>query len=251
MNKTAFILFIILASISASGQSYEELAAKAARAYDAGHYSASIELYQKILDSGMESPVLYYRLGDACYRNNDMPSAILYYEKALKLDPNNRDLKHNLALANSKITDKVEIVPELFYKRWWKALLNSFTLNSIAVMLIVLLILSLTAVCIYLTSRVLTVRKLFFWSGMLLFLLFFITLNAARQKAHYQKTSHEAIVFTPTLTVKSSPDQASTDLFVIHEGIKVTLLDKIGEWQEIRIANGSIGWLRTSDLRMI
>jgi SH3-like domain-containing protein len=86
---------------------------------------------------------------------------------------------------------------------------------------------------------------------MLLFLLFFITLNAARQKAHYQKTSHEAIVFTPTLTVKSSPDQASTDLFVIHEGIKVTLLDKIGEWQEIRIANGSIGWLRTSDLRMI
>lgn len=251
MSKTAFILFLTLVSTSVWGQSYEELADKASRAYDAGHYSASIELYQKILDSGMESPVLYYHLGDACYRNNDMPSAILYYEKALKLAPNNADLKHNLALANSKITDKVEVVPELFYKRWWKALLNSVTLNSIAIVLIVLLILSLTATCIYLTSRVLSVRKLFFWSGLLFFLLFLITLNAARQKAHYQKTSHEAIVFTPTVTVKSSPDQASTDLFVIHEGIKVILLDKIGEWQEIRIANGSIGWLRTSDLRMI
>ena len=251
MKIVVSILVLICVGLQARCQSNEELAAKARKAYDASQFTQAAQLYEKILNNGFESVVVYNNLGNAYYRCNEIPSAILYYEKALKLEPNLTDIRHNLSIANSRITDKVEIVPELFYKRWWKTFLNQLSIDSVGIVLIVLLTLSLLASAIYLVSRRVAVRKVSFWIGTALFVFLFVSLFAARQKENLLKYHHEAIVFTPTVTIKSSPDMASTDLFVIHEGIKVVLLDQIGEWQEIRIANGSIGWLKTGDIRLI
>ena len=249
----ALVSFLIFFSIGvqAISQSNAELATKARKAYDASQYNVAVQLYEKILSNGYESAVLYYNLGNAYYRSNNIPSAILYYEKSLKLMPNSEDVIHNLAIANARITDKVEIVPDLFYKRWWNSFVNFIDIDTAGFMLIGLLSLTLLATGIYLVSKWLIIRKFSFWTGLVLLFFFLTSLLAAREKEYLLQNHHEAIVFTPTVTVKSSPDMASTDLFVIHEGIKVVLLDQVGDWQEIRIANGSVGWLRASDLRMI
>ncbi len=242
------ILFVAFHSIA---QSTDQLASQAAKAYNGKQYTQAIELYNKIISGGYESYALYFNLGNAHFRNNDNTEAIIFYEKALKIAPNNGDIKHNIEVANSKIIDKVEKVPELFYKRWWKYLLNLMDLDMLATVNILLLTVGLILIALYIAVSNTLVRKFTFWSGLGLLLLFGVGTIAASQRNHYLNSQHEAIVFEPTVNIKSSPDENSKDIFVLHEGTKVVLLDIVADWQEIRIANGSVGWIKISYLKKI
>ncbi len=244
----AAILFV---SFHAVGQAPEQLSSQAATAYSKMHFPEAIALYEKIIAEGYESTALYYNLGNAYFRNNENAQAVLFYEKALKLSPNNDDIIHNIEVINSKLADKVEKVPELFYKRWWKAVLNLMDIDTLAIVSIVLLTLTLLLIAVYIAASNLLIRKFSFWTGIVLLMLFSIGIAAASSRNHYLNSHHEAIVFTPTVNIKSSPDENSKDIFVLHEGTKVTLLDVVAEWQEIRIANGSTGWIKMSDVRNI
>jgi tetratricopeptide (TPR) repeat protein len=251
-KKTAItVATILLITFQAFCQSAEQLAAQAAKESNSMHFGEAIKLYEKIVDNGFESPSLYYNLGNAYFRNNENAEAILYYEKALKLAPNNADIKHNIEIVNNRLVDKVEKVPELFYKRWWKYLVNIMSVDAFATFNISLLTLALLLFALYIAIPALLLRKISFWSGLGLLFIFSIGLVAASQRNHYLENNHEAIVFEPTVNIKSSPDENSKDIFVLHEGTKVTLLDEVAEWQEIRISNGSIGWIKASDLRKI
>jgi tetratricopeptide (TPR) repeat protein len=242
---------ILLVAFHALGQNTEQLAAQAAKAYNSKQYPEAITLYGKIIAGGNESSGLYYNLGNAYFRNNEVAEAILYYEKALKLAPNNEDIRHNIEVINSKLTDKVEEVPELFYKRWWKQIVNLMDIDTLASVNILLLTMALLLIAVYIAVSNLLIRKISFWVGLSLLLFFGLGALAASQRNHYLNNQHEAIVFTPTVNIKSSPDDNSKDIFVLHEGTKVTLLDLVADWQEIRIANGSVGWMKTSDIRKI
>jgi len=251
-KKIAVLLTVILlVAFHALAQNPEQLAAQAAKAYNEKQYPEAIELYNKIIAGGYESYSLYYNLGNAYFRNNDNTEAILFYEKALKFAPNNEDIKHNIEVANSKLIDKVEKVPELFYKRWWKYLLNMMSLDILAVLNILLLTSGLLLIAIYIAVSNTLIRKITFWTGLVLLVLFGVGTLAASQRNHYLTLQHEAIVFEPTVNIKSSPDENSKDIFVLHEGTKVVLLDVVADWQEIKIANGSIGWIKMSDLKKI
>lgn len=250
-NIAVLITTMLLIAFQAISQNPEQLASQAAQAYNKKQFPEAISKYEKIISSGYESYAVYYNLGNAYFRNNENASAILYYEKALKLAPNNDDIKHNIDVINSKLTDKVETVPELFYKRWWKQIVNMTDINALAIVSILLLTVSLFFIALYIAISTITIRKISFWSGVTLFVIFCITLVAASQRNHYLMEQHEAIVFAQTVNIKSSPDENSKDIFVLHEGTKVTLLDNIAEWQEIRIANGSIGWIKLSDIKKI
>lgn len=245
------ITTILIAAFHAFAQSPEQLAVEAAKAYNAKQYPEAINLYTKIISGGYESYALYYNLGNAYYRNNENTEAILYYEKALKIAPNNDDIQHNIEVVNSKLIDKVEKVPELFYKRWWKMLLNLMDLNTLAILNIVFLSIALILIALYIAATSTLIRKISFWTGLVLLFLFGLGSIAASQRNHYLNSQHEAIVFEPTVNIKSSPDDNSKDIFVLHEGTKVVLLDVVADWQEIRIANGSIGWIKTSYLKKI
>jgi tetratricopeptide (TPR) repeat protein len=242
---------ILLVAFQATAQDPEQLAAQAAKAYNAKQYKEAIAQYEKIIADGYESYALYYNLGNAYFRNNETAQAILYYEKALKLEPNNEDIKHNIEVVNNKLADKVEMVPELFYKRWWKQIVNLVDIDSFATINIILLTLALLLIAVYIAASNILIRKISFWAGISLLFIFSISVLAASQRNHYIMTQHEAIVFTQTVNIKSSPDENSKDIFVLHEGTKVKLLDVVAEWQEIRIANGSIGWIKTSDIKKI
>jgi len=242
---------ILLVAFHAVAQNPEQLAAQAAKAYNLKQYSEAIALYEKIIDGGYESYALYYNLGNAYFRNNETAPAMLYYEKALKLAPHNEDIIHNIEVVSSKLTDKVEMVPELFYKRWWKQVLNLMDIDTLAILNIIIFTLALILIAVYIAVSNILIRKISFWTGISLIFLFSIGVVAASHRNHYLNEQHEAIVFIQTVNIKSSPDENSKDIFVLHEGTKVTLLDQVAEWQEIRIANGSTGWIKTSDIRKI
>jgi len=233
------------------GADPEIIAAKANKAYTDGFYANAVELYKSVIAAGYESPDLYYNLGNACFKQNDFASSILYYEKARKLDPGNEDVNFNLRIANTKITDKIEPIPELFYKRWYKKLIESFSVNNWSKLGLVCLFLGLVAILFYFISKLLFMRKAGFWLGIIFVLLSLFSFLFAWQG--YDEIMHrkEAIIFSPTVTIKSSPDEKSIDLFVLHEGSKVELIDNIGTWYEIRIANGSVGWLSASSVEKI
>jgi len=241
----------LLVAFHAIAQNPEQQAIQAAKLYNSKQYAESISLYNKIIASGYESYALYYNLGNAYFRNNETTNAILYYEKALKIAPNNEDIKHNIEVANAKLIDKVEKIPELFYKRWWKELVYLMDIDTIATVNILLLTVALLLLAIYVAVSDILFRKISFWAGITLLFFFGIGVIAASQRNHYLVEQHEAIVFKPTVNIKSSPDENSKDIFVLHEGTKVTLLDIVSDWQEIRISNGSIGWIKLSDLRKI
>ncbi|MFH1159697.1 MAG: tetratricopeptide repeat protein [bacterium] len=216
---------------------------KANKAYTDGLYNDAAELYKQVADAGYQAPELFFNLGNCYYKLDDFPNAILWYERARRLDPGNENIDFNLNVTNSKIADKIDALPELFYVRWFKALVNLYPVKLWSYQTIIFFILTLASISLYLLGVRLILRKAGFWTGFLFFTLTLFTLLFSLSGTHQMKNLREAIVFDPTVTVKSSPDEKSIDLFVLHEGTKVRVLDKIGTWYEIRIANGSVGWL--------
>jgi len=251
MKNILILCAFLLLSLKLMAISDAGMMLKGNKAYKEGMFSQAIACYQEVLKKGVASAELYYNLGNACFKSNDIPSAILYYEKAKKLHPDNENIDFNLKVANSKIADKIEQVPQLFIKRWWTALFNLLSLDSLAVLSIASFVLFLVLVSIFLFVSPLWVRKIAFWSSASFLLLSVSSFLIAQRKHHALIAQKEAIVFTPAVTVKSSPDENSVDLFVVHEGAKVMLLDTIGTWQEIRIGNGSEGWIKAVDTRRI
>jgi tetratricopeptide (TPR) repeat protein len=225
-----------------------ELFNKANSYYQEAVYDSALVLYKQIEEKGLESAQLYYNIGNTYFKLNKLPFAILYYEKAKKLNANDDDLTHNLDLANSLIVDKIEPVPQLFFWLWWKWFYDLFSADRWALLSIVLLFFTLAMAYLFLASDRIGLRKTGFFSGLAGLLFTILAFGLASQKYYYTQRANEAIVFAPTITAKSSPSANSVDLFVIHEGTKVLLLDETSGWTKIRLANGSIGWLPAESL---
>lgn len=221
---------------------------QANEAYNTGNYDEAVGLYEKIVDAGMESVPVYYNMGNAYYKMQEYPKAIYYYEKALKLDPSDDEVRANLEIANMAIVDKIEPVPQSFIVRWWQSLRSAFSGDQWAWCSVGAFALLLLALFLFLRSRRVGLRKLGFFFGIIFFVVFALSVVFAAQLKHASVTHDQAIVMTPTVTVKSSPSQESVDLFVLHEGAKVSILDSSKGWNKIRIANGSIGWLEADEM---
>jgi tetratricopeptide (TPR) repeat protein len=225
--------------------------AKANTAYMAGRYQDAIGAYLSVVSEGYESADLYYNIGNAYFKLSDIPHAILWYERARRLDPGNEDVVFNLNVANSRITDKIEPLPELFYRRWFRMLIDQFSADGWAKAGIALLLLSLLLGTVYIASKVLIIRKIGFWSAFSSLVVSFIFLFFGWSSYDSVQSDRSAIIMSPTVTIKSSPDEKSTDIFVLHEGSKVRLIDHIGNWYEIRIASGSVGWIQQVNFEKI
>lgn len=227
----------------------------AAQAYRNQDYQQSIELYEaavaKALQEQKASAQLYYNLGNAYFRDNRLAKAILNYERALRLDPSDRDIRHNLRYANNRTEDRIESLGTLFLTRWISSLRHRFSSNTWATVAVVLFILFLASVALYLFVRLLWVRKAAFYTGLLLlFLLVMANLFAFQQKREFL-SGGEAIVMVGAARVNASPDENSNQLFELHEGTKVKIRNRDGNWYEIEIANGSVGWTSRENVEVI
>ncbi len=243
------ILLYLYNTVQAGGLTPQAMVDSATSAYTKGHYESAIKWYEQVLATGQESAAIYYNLGNAWFKLNEMAPAIYYYEKALLLDPSDDDILFNLKVANSRIVDKIDVVPDLFFERWWKTFYTLFPGDTWAWLSILFTALFLTAMGIFLLSSKPAWKRVGFYSS-LFFLLFAFFGYAFAYKNHYRQTHHtHGIVWEPAVTVKSSPDENSVDLFVLHEGTKVQLSDSLNTWVKIKIANGSVGWVLTKTVK--
>jgi len=229
-------------------QTTEQWFEQANTAYNEGRYDSALKLYDRIVEAEVGSVPLYFNMGNTYYKMREYPMAIYYYEKAMKLDPSNDDVRTNLAIANMAIVDKIEPVPQSFIVKGWNGLKRALSGQQWAVLSIVAFALLLVSAFLFLRSRRMALRKLGFFVGLLMIVGFALSLVFAAQLKQAVLTQDQAIVMTPTVTVKSTPNEASVDLFVLHEGTKVQILDAADGWNKIKIANGSIGWLQAETM---
>jgi len=246
-----YTLLILVTFFSFAGRAQQganDWFEQANAAYNMGNYDSARIVYEKILATEVESVPLYLNLGNTYYKMHEYPMAIYYYEKALKLDPSNEDVQTNLAIANHAIVDKIEPVPQSFIVRGWRNARASLSGDQWAWCSIVFFALLLVSVFLFLRSRKTGMRKLGFFAGIVFLLVFTLSVVFAAQLKHASETQDQAIIMAPTVTVKSSPNEASVDLFVLHEGSKVTVLETSNGWNKVKIANGSVGWLEVDKM---
>ncbi len=220
-------------------------------AYVRGEYQQAINAYEALLKQGASAEI-YYNLGNAYYRTENITKAVLNYERALLFSPGDRDIRFNLQLAQSKTIDKIIPESEMFFVTWYHALVNLMSVDGWARTALVLLALVIILSLAYLFSERIWLRKLGFFAGLFLLVLFVLSNIFAWQQKQNLVHRKGAIVMQPSVTVKSTPAKNGTDLFILHEGTKVTITDATMKgWREIRLADGKEGWIESNQLETI
>lgn len=221
-------------------------------AYSEGRWGDAVTAYTSVENLGLESPALYCNLGSAYYKEGDIAMAMLYYERALKLDPSYSDARYNRTVISDFVQDRIEPVPEFILKTWVRELCYGLDSDTWAVAGLVFLVVTAAALLLLFLSSSLALRRTGFFSAIVFLLLAVMAITFSFwQKADYMRKDG-AIIMTPVVSVKSSPSsEASTDLFILHEGTKVLIIDEVGEWRNIELADGRQGWMRSSDMSII
>ncbi|MDR3142596.1 MAG: tetratricopeptide repeat protein [Tannerellaceae bacterium] len=220
-------------------------------AYIKNDYATAIQVYEKLLQQG-ESAEIYYNLGNSYYKSGDIARAILNYERALLLKPGNEDIRINLEIVRNKTVDKIDAAPEIFFISWMKLLISSVSINTWASLGIAFFILLIVSLYLFIFSKQVKMKKIGFISSIVC-LLFVVCANMF---ATYQKKTlmnrNTAIIISPSVTVRSTPNENGTSLFILHEGSKVIIKDNsMKNWKEITIEDGKVGWLPSSDIEII
>lgn len=225
--------------------------AMADSAYMENDYATAIQIYENLLNKG-ESAEVYYNLGNSYYKSGDVARAILNYERALLLKPGNEDVRANLEIARSKTVDKVEEMPDIFFIGWIKSLINSTSVDVWAKWGIAFFLLFIGGLYFFFFSKKIIWKKTGFLSA-IVFLFLTVCVNIF---ANYQKNTlvnrNTAIVISPSVTIRSTPNESGTSLFILHEGHKVNIKDNsMKNWKEISLEDGKIGWISASDIEVI
>ena len=242
---------IYLSSFLFPLSSHAATKAEADSAYVRGQYQQAIAQYEELLKQGACAD-LYYNLGNAYYRTENIPEAVLNYERALLLSPGDRDIRFNLQIARSKTFDKIVPESEMFFVTWYRSLVSLMSVDGWANTALVALALTIILLLVYLFSEKLWLRKAGFFGGVALLVLFVVANIFAWQQKEELLHRKGAIIFAPAVTVKSTPAANGTDLFILHEGTKVDITDgSMKDWKEIRIADGKEGWIESKHIRVI
>ena len=219
--------------------------------YAKGNYQQAIKDYQEILKAGVSSEI-YYNLGNAYYRTDNITQALLAYERALQLSPGDNDIRFNLQYARSKTIDKITPETEMFFVTWYHSLVNFTSVDRWANTAIVSIVMALLLILVFLFAPQMWARKSGFYGSAVFLLLFAFANLFAFQQKHELETKQGAIVIAPTVNVKKTPAASGTDVFVIHEGTRVDITDRgMKQWRGIKLADGREGWLKISQIEEI
>ncbi len=260
IKKALTYTLLIVASLSninattpetEDAKQYQTWIDSASEAYRSQQFSKAVEYYEKVLNFGMTSADLHYNLGNAYYKQGMVPHAILHYEKALKYNPAHEDARVNLQMANNLITDRIEAAHIPFYKRWYNQLWKSMPANSWATGSIITFLVLIGSILLFVFGGSIVLKKTMLPVAILALILMSVSLVMGSEAKSYMENTHKAILFEPSLNVKSSPDESGTDLFRIHEGLKIEIREQLGEWTEIEIPDGRVGWVPTDSYREI
>jgi tetratricopeptide (TPR) repeat protein len=240
MKYIIIILLFLGISPFAKADESNTLWQLANHAYQNKNYEAAINLYDSLLKKKNTNAELYYNLGNAYFKNHQMGMAVWCFEKAHKIAPNEEDIDMNLKIANLRLVDKFETTPEFFLFKYWRNLLQLFSVKVWAILAIVFLGMMLMGWLLYYFSfNYTSIGKLFIWVGLIVgaFLLIITW-----QSNNFNSSDKNAIIISSNATIKSAPDEASTDLFVLHEGTKIQVLKTNNGWINFKLGDGKVGW---------
>jgi len=247
MKKLITIIAVLALPFFLSAQeSNDALWEKANQLYTQEEYQQAVSVYEQILSTGEESAKLYFNLGNAYYKTGDVNNAILNYERAKVLAPQDEDITFNLKIANQFVVTKIDELPQPFFVRWRTSVLNKYPADTWATISVATFILFLLLLGLFFFSRSAAIKRAGFWLGIIIVIFSGFTFSFASKQKQKINTRDHAIVFCPRVTVKSSPSETGTDLFLIYEGLKIQVTDSLSNWKEIRLADGNQGWLPDS-----
>lgn len=249
--KNLIILVLLLVSQNIFSQEAVLQFEQANKLYREGEYQKAVQMYEQIIKNGYESPSLYYNLGNAYFKLNNIPASILNYERAKRLSPNDDDINYNLRLANLRIVDKVEPIPKIFIINWWESFVNLFSSSGWSWMIVMFLWVSTFCGVLIFIFRKSALQRLAFLGMFIAIVFSLLSVVCMLQRYQSEEKEQSGIIFSENVSVKSAPDAQSTDLFVLHEGVKVEFLDEVGEWRKIRLADGKIGWVMAENVKII
>ncbi len=246
------IISLLLCCFSLFGFSQNDgIFEKANALYNDGKYAEAIDTYESILDSDMHSSALYFNLGNANYKLNNIAPSIYYYEKALQLSPKNEDIKRNLAFAQNMTIDAIDKVPEVGFSRIFKKIVNTFNTDTWAKIAVGGVLLFVLLFLMYHFSYVTSRKRIAFVVSVLSLLTAFFSLAMAFKKEALNGKDNPAIVFSQESRVKTDPNQTSEELFRLHEGTKVQVLETYDDWKKIQLSDNSTGWIPSKDIKLL
>ena len=253
MKRLLTYILFCLCLLPCSAQTLFE---QANEQYASGNYKEAVLLYEQILNdstttlSNRSQANVLYNIGNAYFRQNELARSILCYERALRLDPQNKNARHNLAFAEEKIVDNIPDNSNFFLRQWVRQLIDLLPLRTWMIMSISLFVLSMVALLLFLFISKDVVRKIGFHTSWVALLLSVVTILFAANANRRSTDKSEAIVMQGVVEVRSSPDRSGTEIFSIHEGTKVHISDKVGEWIEIHVGD-NIGWMKADYAEVI
>lgn len=249
--KKQWLLSLLLLTLSQWGMAGSTDLLKVNQLYADGKFEEAAAGYEAILLNEGVAPQLYFNLGNAYFKSNELGKAILNYERAIRLEPDYADARHNLEFANLKVIDNIEVNEEFFLKKWLDLLVKLRSSNGWFYFGGVVFILTMMAMLLFVFGKTVLVRKLFFYLGVVGFLVSISAVAFAEIRKQQLLQHNEAIVLSGVVVVKSAPDKSGTDLYQLHEGAKVTVISVLGDWFEVKPGNGTVGWVEVKHLEKI
>jgi len=255
VKSVSIFVILIMGSFSLSSNTMQDSAffylQQANEAYQSNRFEDAISYYTQVVDLQFESATLYYNLGNAYFKSGNNARALLWFERALRLEQNNEDIIHNINFVQQKLVDRIETLPELFIVKWWNNCSKLLTSNQWAIFSIIACATFALSLLLILLIRISWVRSIsIFIAVFALFLTLFSIIFAKKESSRYLQYP-EGIIMHHVINVKSTPNEKGSDLFVIHSGLKVGITDQLNEWVEIRLPNGEKGWILASQMEKI
>jgi tetratricopeptide (TPR) repeat protein len=241
---------VILLSISSFAQN-SSLFDQGNALYNEGDFDQAILKYEGVLNNGEHSAELYFNLANAHYKLNHIAPSIYYYEKALQLAPNDKEIQNNAAFARNMTIDAIDSVPEVGLSNYIKNMTNKLSFDSWAKASVLFVCLFVTLFLLYYFAYSTTRKRLSFVSSMICIGLASLSLAFAFHKYNLEKKDQPAIVFAQESQVKSEPNLRSTEAFILHEGTKVQILDTVNNWKKIKLSDGKTGWVVNDDIKKL
>lgn len=248
MKKLAILLFLLV-SFSTLAQNTNDLFSNANSLYKEGNYDEAIKLYKQIESQNIASSELYYNLGNCYYKLNKVAPTIYNYEKALQLNPLNEDAKNNLILAKRLTLDRIEALPKSVFQKFNENYLQKLTYNAWAIVTVVISFIASILFLLFYFAYSPNKKRLYFSTSIISFLLLIISITITYSQYSQSKNTIEAIIFTEEISIKNEPTSNSDEVFTLHEGTKVLVLDSVDNWKKIKLADGKIGWAQSKNLK--
>ncbi|MDT8413741.1 MAG: tetratricopeptide repeat protein [Flavobacteriaceae bacterium] len=243
-------LLFLFFSMQLSTVAQEEVFSEANELYNQEQYTQAIEKYEAILNAKKHSAELYYNMGNAYYKTDQLGQAIYYFEKALRLAPDDEDIQNNLAFAKNQTIDVITPLPKVGFNALVRKVGALLSVNSWAIFAIISAFLVALCYLLYAYAHKSFIKRIYFTAFLFSIFAGAFALSFAFIENTYQKNHREAIVFSLEVQVKNEPLENSETSFLLHEGTKVQVLESADNWFKIKLADGKLGWMQADNLKL-